>query len=65
MGRNIADDVAMPDEAFLTDFKDFSFRDTIANMEGQVDERGMVDDDYDDDDTDVMPSAAAEMGAGE
>ena len=53
---NLAGDVAVP-EAFITDF---SLKNTITNIEGQLDQDGTPHLD----DEDVMPSAAAEMGAG-
>jgi len=57
---NIADDVAVPgDEAFMTDFKDFSLQKTFSALEDKVDQG----DDFLDDEDDVLPSAAAEMGA--
>ncbi|KAK2163058.1 hypothetical protein LSH36_86g02049 [Paralvinella palmiformis] len=52
---NLAGDVAVP-EAFITDF---SLKNTITNIEGQLDQDGTPHLD----DEDVMPSAAAEMGA--
>ena len=54
---NLAGDVAVP-ETFITDF---SLKNTITNIEGQLDKDGTPCVDEDDD---VMPSAAAEMGAG-
>ncbi|XP_050396349.1 testis-expressed protein 9 isoform X2 [Patella vulgata] len=53
---NKADDVAVPDETFLTDFKDFSLTNTISNIEGQPYHS-------DDEDDDILPQAAADMGS--
>ena len=50
--------MAVP-ETFITDF---SLKNTIANIEGRLDKDGTPHDE--DGDDDVMPSAAAEMGAG-
>ncbi|XP_052692105.1 testis-expressed protein 9-like [Crassostrea angulata] len=55
---NIADDVAVPDEAFMTDFKNFSLQNTVANIEGQMDSGDLPLDE----DDDVIPQAAADMG---
>ena len=54
--------MAVPDEAFLTEFRDFSLSTAISNIEGRVE---MADSqELHDSDEDVLPSAAAEMGAG-
>lgn len=58
--NSVADNVAVPSEAFMTEFQDFSFANTISNIEGQVKEA--EDSDVGDD---VLPGAAAEMGAGQ
>ncbi len=53
----MADDVAVAgDDIFMTDF---SLQKTITNIEGRIDQGETLDDD-----DDIMPSAAAEMGAG-
>ena len=44
----------------MTQFKDFNIDKTVSNIEGQID-RGQVISDEDDD---VIPQAANEMGAG-
>ena len=54
------DDVAVPDEAFLTEYKD-SLHSAIAGIEGRYDKGDVELDDSED----VLPSAAAEMGAGQ
>ncbi|KAK3095280.1 hypothetical protein FSP39_012666 [Pinctada imbricata] len=56
---NLADNVAVPDNAFITDFKNFSFENAITNIEGKVDDNDLPDDD----DDDVIPQAAADMGS--
>ena len=56
---NLAENVAVPDDAFITDFKNFSFENAINNIEGRVD-----DNDLPDEDDDVIPQAAADMGSG-
>ncbi|KAK3580128.1 hypothetical protein CHS0354_034069 [Potamilus streckersoni] len=56
---NAADDVAVPDEAFLTELRDFSLQHAINNIEGQL-EQGNIPDDQDDD---VLPQGATDMGA--
>nr|XP_022312330.1 testis-expressed protein 9-like [Crassostrea virginica] len=55
---NIGDDVAVPDETFMTDFKNFSLQNTVANIEGQLDSGDLPLDE----DDDVLPQAAADMG---
>ena len=56
------EDVAVVDDTFMTEFKDaFSYRDAFADIEGQV-EGGEVRVDEDDD---VLPQAAQDMGSGE
>ncbi|XP_062601244.1 testis-expressed protein 9-like [Saccostrea cucullata] len=55
---NIADDVAVPDETFMTDFKNFSLQNTVANIEGQMDSGDLPLEE----DDDVIPQAAADMG---
>ncbi|XP_048749432.2 testis-expressed protein 9-like isoform X2 [Ostrea edulis] len=55
---NIADDVAVPDDTFMTDFKNFSLQNTVANIEGQIDSGDLPLDE----DDDVLPQAAADMG---
>ena len=56
------EDIAVPDETFMTEFKEaFSYRDAFAEIEGQV-EGGKVQVDEDDD---VLPQAAQDMGSGE
>ena len=57
---NIGDDVAVPDETFMTDFKNFSLQNTVANIEGQLDSGDLPLDE----DDDVLPQAAADMGTG-
>lgn len=57
---NIADDVAVPDDTFMTDFKNFSLQNTVANIEGQIDSGDLPLDE----DDDVLPQAAADMGTG-
>jgi len=56
-GRSNVDNVAMIDDAFMTEFKDFSLQNVVDNMEGM---------DYGDDDVadDVLPQAAQDMGSG-
>lgn len=55
------DDVAvLDDDAYMTGFKNFSIQDTISNIENDIDDGNLPQDD----DEDIMPSAAAEMGAG-
>lgn len=44
----------------MTGFKNFSIQDTISNIENDIDDGNLPQDD----DEDIMPSAAAEMGAG-
>lgn len=56
-----ADNVAVPDEAFMTEYKDFSLQKTISGIEGKLEKENYAEEDLDDD---IMPSAAAEMGAG-
>ncbi|XP_052084639.1 testis-expressed protein 9-like [Mytilus californianus] len=56
---NLADNVAVPDDTFMTQFRDFNIDKTVSNIEGQID-RGQVISDEDDD---VIPQAANEMGA--
>ncbi|KAL3885143.1 hypothetical protein ACJMK2_025238 [Sinanodonta woodiana] len=56
---NAADDVAVPDDAFLTELRDFSLQHAITNIEGQL-EQGNIPDDQDDD---VLPQGATDMGA--
>ncbi|XP_013385699.1 testis-expressed protein 9 isoform X2 [Lingula anatina] len=56
---NLNEDVATVDDAFLTEFKEFSLHKTISNIEGQM-EQGELEEDEDDD---VLPQAAADMGA--
>ena len=56
------EDVAVVDDTFMTEFKDaFSYRDAFADIEGQA-EGGEVRVDEDDD---VLPQAAQDMGSGE
>ena len=57
---NIGDDVAVPDETFMTDFKNFSLQNTVTNIEGQLDSGDLPLDE----DDDVLPQAAADMGTG-
>ena len=57
------DDVAVPEDAFLTEYKDYSLQNTIAGIEGRLD-KGELDTEEADVE-DVLPSAAAEMGAGQ
>ena len=54
-----ADDVAVPDDTFMTQFREMSLEKTIANMEDRLENRAS-----DPEDEDVLPSAAAEMGSG-
>ncbi len=54
-----ADDVAVPDDAFLTQYKDFSLQNAISSIEGRL-EKG-----EEEEEEDVLPSAAAEMGSGQ
>ena len=54
--------MAVPDDAFLTEYKDYSLQNTIAGIEGRLDNGELDPDEYGDDD--VLPSVAAEMGAG-
>ena len=56
---NIADDVAVPDDTFMTQFRDYNIDKTISNIEGQIDEGQLFSDEED-----VIPQAANEMGAG-
>ena len=51
----------LDDDAFMTDFRNFSLHNTITSIEGKMDEGKLVVSQ----DDDVMPSAAADMGAGE
>ena len=55
---NISEDVAVPDDTFLTEFRDYSLEKTISGIESRLDTEVISDEE------DVMPSAAAEMGAG-
>ena len=55
------DDVAIVDEAFMTEFKDFSLQHAISNIEDQIKVDEFPDDEPDDD---VMPQAAQDMGSG-
>ncbi|XP_045184087.2 testis-expressed protein 9-like [Mercenaria mercenaria] len=55
-GRSNIDDVAVVDDAFLTEYKDFSLQNVVDNMEG-------VDISEDDIQDDVLPSAAQDMGS--
>ncbi|XP_064596208.1 testis-expressed protein 9-like [Liolophura sinensis] len=54
-----AEDVAVPDDMFMTEFKDFSLKHTISHIEGQA-EQGLLPND---DDDDVLPEVAADMGS--
>ena len=70
----MGDNVAVPDEAFLADCQNFSkltIQDTIANIEGRLNTNssGLEDADNDmyeedEDDDDIIPQAANEMGSG-
>lgn len=44
----------------MTDFKNFSLQNTVANIEGQMDSGDLPLDE----DDDVIPQAAADMGTG-
>ena len=44
----------------MTDFKNFSLQNTVANIEGQLDSGDLPMDE----DDDVLPQAAADMGTG-
>lgn len=44
----------------MTDFKNFSLQNTVANIEGQMDNGDLPLDE----DDDVIPQAAADMGTG-
>ena len=44
----------------MTDFKNFSLQNTVANIEGQLDSGDLPLDE----DDDVLPQAAADMGTG-
>jgi hypothetical protein len=44
----------------MTDFKNFSLHNTVANIEGQIDSGDLPLDEEDD----VLPQAAADMGTG-
>ena len=57
------DDVAVPDEAFMTEFRDFSLSTAISNIEGRAEAADSQE--FQASDDDVMPMAAAEMGAGQ
>ncbi|KAL5020276.1 hypothetical protein ScPMuIL_003168 [Solemya velum] len=56
---NIADDVAVPTETFMTTLRDFSLQQTVENIEGKLDSGDLLP--HSDDD--VIPQAAADMGA--
>ncbi|OWF49322.1 testis-expressed protein 9-like [Mizuhopecten yessoensis] len=58
---NVSDNVAVPEEAFITECKEFSKQtilDTITNIEERLD----TDDDEEEED-DIIPQAAADMGS--
>ncbi|KAL4216658.1 Golgin subfamily A member 2 [Mactra antiquata] len=55
-GKSRVDDVALVDDAFMTEFKDFSLKNVVDNMEG-------LDLDEDDIHDDVLPTAAQDMGS--
>ncbi|XP_064645510.1 testis-expressed protein 9-like [Lineus longissimus] len=57
---NLADDVAVPDDAFVTEFRDYSLKKTISNIEGKLDKGEFDPRELEDDD--VLPSAAKDMG---
>jgi hypothetical protein len=54
--------VAVPDDAFITEFKEFSLKKTISNIEGKL-EKGEFDPSELEED-DILPSAAKDMGTG-
>ncbi|XP_060570696.1 testis-expressed protein 9-like [Ruditapes philippinarum] len=54
-GRSNVEDVAMVDDTFLTEYKDFSLQNVVDNMEGL----NLSEDDIKDD---VLPSVAQDMG---
>ena len=56
-GRSNIEDVAMVDDTFLTEYKDFSLQNVVDNMEG-------LDISEDDIKDDVLPSVAQDMGTG-
>ena len=60
-GKSNVNDVAVVDEAFLTEFKDFSLQHAISNLEDQIHVDEFPDDEPDDD---VLPQAAQDMGSG-
>ena len=49
----------MPDETFMTEFRDLSMAEAISQIEGKAD-----DDSFADVDDDIIPAAAADMGTG-
>ena len=53
------DNVAVPDEG------DFFFQKTVAGIEGRLENNSNLYNENDDDNDNLVPSAAAEMGAGE
>ena len=58
--KSNVDDVAVVDEAFMTEYKDFSLQHAISNIEDQLQTDVFQDDEHDD----VMPQAAQDMGSG-
>ncbi|KAH3873238.1 testis-expressed protein 9-like [Dreissena polymorpha] len=54
-GKSKVDDVAMVEDAFMTEFKEFSLQNVVDNLEGM----DLGDDVHDD----VLPSAAQDMGS--
>ncbi|ESP02591.1 hypothetical protein LOTGIDRAFT_199612 [Lottia gigantea] len=54
---NLADDVAVPEDSFLTDLKDFSISNTISTIEKQ--DSTLMDDE----DDDIIPQVANDMGS--
>ena len=56
-GKNDAENVALVDEAFMTEFKDFTLQHAIENIEV----KDLQDEDMPDD---VIPTVAQDMGSG-
>ena len=52
--------MAVVDDTFMTEFKDFSLQHAISNIEDNIG----GGDDFDDHHDDVMPQAAQDMGSG-
>lgn len=59
-GKSNVDDVAIVDETFMTEFKDFSLQHAINNIEDQVGGGDDLNDQHDD----ILPQAAQDMGSG-